>query len=91
MRGHEAERARAALAFGVLLGVAVTLLALIPLLPRLGSAGFVAAGCVGALPAFALLAPRIGGARAAAVAALLALALGGATAAAAFAAWVLGA
>jgi predicted membrane-bound spermidine synthase len=91
MRGHEVERTRAALAFGVLVGVAVTLVALIPLLPALGSAGFAAAGCLGAFPAFAVLAPRMGAPRAAAVAGLLALALGAGTAAVAFGAWLLSA
>ena len=55
-----------------------------PLRPR-----FLAIGIVGALPTFALVTPRIGAVRAAALAAALAIALAAILTAAGFLAWLL--
>ena len=91
MQMAEAERARAAFGFALFIGVFLMLLSLIPLLPLLGSPyGFLVAGGVGALPTFALLARRIGAAKAAALAAVVALALGLGFIAIGFMGWLLG-
>ena len=84
------EQNRAALGLAILLGVFAGIVSGIALLPLLGSPlGFLATGAVAALPTFALMTPRIGSGRAAALAAALAVALAGILAAAGFLAWLL--
>jgi hypothetical protein len=85
-----ADQNRAALGLGILLGAFAGLVSEAALLPLLGwPSGFLGAGIVGALPTIALMAPRIGGARAAALAAALAGALAATFWAAGFLAWIL--